>query len=141
MHLKLSVIKIDLIQKDGNLSQESIPSLSSFICYTFSSSHFQCSNRSIHWNSVLKATLNAFCLADVRKMALQCITTADRRNNVSCVTVPTILWINCRGLSVKTSNTILEVISDVSWNHLLLMQINKINFCQFLKAVYSIRIC
>jgi hypothetical protein len=129
MHSKLSVIKIDFIQKDGNLSQESIPFSSSSICYTCSSTPFQYSNHLVHWKFVLKATVNAFCLADLRKMVQQWITTTW------CAIVPTIPGINCRGL--ETSITILEVISDVSWNPLLLMQINKINFCQFLKVVFN----
>jgi len=141
MHTKLSVIKTDFIQKDGNLSQESIPSSSSSISYTCSSTPFPCLNHPVHWKFVLKATVNAFCLADLRKMVLQWITTAGRKDNVRCVIVPTIPGINCRGLSVETFITILEVISDVSWNTVLLMQINKINFCQFLSIAHSNRIC
>jgi hypothetical protein len=121
MHPKLSAIKTDLIQKDGNLSHESIPSSSSSICYTCSSTPFPCSNHPAHWKFVLKATVNAFCLADLRKMAPQWITTAGRKDNVRCAIVPTILGINCRRLSVQTTITILEVISDVTWKPLLLM--------------------
>jgi hypothetical protein len=120
MHPKLSVIKIDFIQKEGNLSQESI---------LFSSSSMlllSCSNHLFHWNLVLKGTVNAFCLNDLRKMLLQWITT------IWCAIFPIIPGINCRGLGVEISITFLEVISDLSWNPLLLMQINKINFCQFL---------
>ena len=110
----MSAIKIDFIQKDGSLSQEPIPSSSSSICYTCSSTPFQCSNHPIHWKFVLKATVKAFCLADLRKMVLQWITMAGRNDSVWCAIVPTIPGINCRGLSVETSITILEVISDVS---------------------------
>ena len=134
MHPKLSVIKRDFIQKDGNLSQESIPSSFSSICYTCSSTPFQCSNHPVHRNFVLKARVNAFCLADLRKMALQWITTAGRKNNVRSAIVPTIPGINCRGLSVETTITLLDAISDVSWNPLLLLQINKINFLPILEG-------
>jgi hypothetical protein len=59
-------------------------------------------------------------------MVLQWITTAGKEDNVWCATVPTIPGINCRGLKMETSITFLEVISDLSWNPILFMQINKI---------------
>jgi hypothetical protein len=124
----LSVINTDFIQMDGNLTQESTPFSSFSICYTCSSTPFQSSNHPGHRNFVLKARVKAFYLADLRKMVLQWITTAGKKDNVWCATVLTTPGINCRGLSVETSITIFEVISDLSWKPILLMQINKIHF-------------
>jgi hypothetical protein len=129
MRPKLSVNKTDFIQMDGNISQESIPSSSFSICNTCSSTLSQSSRHPVHRNFVLKEGLNAFCLADLRKMVLQWITTAGKEDNVWCATVPTIRWIKRRGLRMETSITVLEVISDLSWEPILLMQINKLNFC------------